>query len=232
VAIAFDNTGSAFSNAATSLSIDITAAATGAWVYAYFQIGGSEPNGVTLAGWNKLIDQNEPNSGSHFAMFRRVKQSGDTTFSASFQSSQSVVAAWSSYTGLNSDVPDEGFQGASQQSTTSSYTTPTGTPVDNTRWALAAVGARSTVSAETWTAPASLTLRVQAVNTASRWDPVAIADSNGAVAASAQSYTFTLSASEAHGGKVLGFLVPSTATDPAYPPPIFERQALPRAATW
>ncbi len=232
MAIAFDNTGSAFTNAAASLAIDITAAAVGAFVYAYFQIGGSELNGVTLPGWNKLVDLNEPNSGSHFALFRRTKVSGDTTFTATFQSSQSAVAVWSSYTGLNAAYPEEGFQGAAQQSTTSSYTTPTGTPLDNTRWALCAVGARSTTSAETWTAPAALTLRVQAVNTASRWDPACIADSNGTVAASAQSYTFTLSASEAHGGKVLGFLIPASAANPGYPSPLVKAQAIPRAANW
>jgi hypothetical protein len=232
VAIAFDATGSTVGNNVATVTIDITAAATGAVCYCFFQIATNEPKGLTFAGWQRLVDSDEAVS-SHFALWRRTKQSGDTTFPASWNTAQGVSAVWASYTGLASPYPDEGYVGVAHIANSASYTTPSGTPQDNTRWALACAGARSTVTTgETWTAPGALTLRGQAVNSTLRCSPVAIADSNGAVAFSAQSYTFTLSAAEAHGGTVLAFLIPAAAATPAYPPPVVERQAVARAANW
>lgn len=232
MAIAFDSTGSATGNSVTTLTVDITSAAVGAVAYCYIQIGSSELAGVTMTGWVKLLDVNEISNGSHYAFFRRTKQSGDTTFGPTWAGAQGATAVWSSYTGLNTTYPDEGVVSARHESTSASYTTPTQAPADNTRWALACAGGRSTTSAETWTAPGTLTLRTQAVNSATRWSPAVIADSNGAVAATAASYTFTLSAAEPHGGAVLAYLIPSTSANPAYPPPTLVRQAVQRAANW
>jgi hypothetical protein len=231
VAIAFDSTGSSTTNAATSLSVDITAASTGAFCYVYIQVGTTEPLGFTMTGWQQLNDIQEGVS-SHFGLYRRVKQGGDTTFTASWVNSSSATACWSSYTGLNATYPEEGFRSATHTAGSATYTTASVTPADNTRWALCGIGARSVTAAETWTAPGTQTIRSQAVGTATPWSPALIADSNGAVTATQHNYAFTLSASESHGGAVICLLIPSTSANPAYPQPTDKQQAVPRAATW
>jgi hypothetical protein len=232
VAIAVDSSGSTTGNSVTSLSVDITAAAVGAFCYCFIQIATAQANGVTMAGWQQLCDIDEASS-SHFALYRRVKQSGDTTFTVSWANTQGAAAVWASYTGLNATYPEEGFRSAGHVASSASYTTQSVTPADNTRWALACAGARSTTGTETWTAPGALTLRTQAVNSLTRWSPACIADSNSAVTAALHNYTFTLSASEAHGGCVIAFLIPAASSNPSYPvPSINERQAVQRAATW
>jgi hypothetical protein len=233
VAIAFDNSGSTTGNAVTSLSVDITAAATGAFCYAYLQIATNQPAGsVTLAGWQQLCDIDEGTS-SHFSLFRRVKQAGDTTFNAAWSSSQGASAVWSSYTGLLAAQPEEGFGPALHTTNTVTFTTKNATPGDATRWALTAAGARSTVTTgETWTAGTGMTLRSQAVNSVLRCSPAVIGDSNGVVAQSQHNYAWTLSSSEAHGGAVLAFLIPSTSATPAVPATVAVRQAVQRAAVW
>ncbi len=232
MAIAFDSTGSVTGNNVATVTVDITTAATGAFCYCFFQIATNELKGITFTGWQRLIDTDEAVS-SHFALFRRVKQSGDTTFAASWNTAQGVAAAWASYTGLNATYPEEGFVGATHITNSASYVTPTGTPADATRWALGCAGARSTVTTgETWTGPGAMTIRSQAVNSTLRCSPVAIADTNATVAQSAQSYTFTLSAAEVHGGTTLAFLIPAASANPVYPLPENKPQAVPRAATW
>ncbi len=210
MAIAFDSSGSTTGNSVNSLTVDITSAAVGAFVYCHVQIGTTVSAGTTMTGWTKLLDADE-GSSSHYALWRRQKQSGDTTFSITWTNSQGACADWVSYTGLNSSTPDELATAATHTTSSASYVTPSLTPNGTGRWALAFAGARSTTSAETWTYPGSMSGRVQAVNSATRWSPVAAADSNGTVTQTSQSYTFTLSASEQHGASILLFLVPPSA---------------------
>lgn len=232
MAIAFDNTGSVTSDSATALTVDITAATVGAYCYCFTQVSTSNKNGFTMTGWQQLCDINE-GTASHFGLYRRVKQSGDTTFSVSWQNIGSGSACWSSYTGLNPTYPEEGFRSALHTASSASYTTASITPADATRWALCGVGSRSTTSAETWTAPGTQIIRSQTVNTVTAWSPAAIADSNGAITLSQHNYTFTLSAAEAHGGAVICLLIPATSANPVYPEPALnERAAAQRAANW
>jgi hypothetical protein len=232
MAIALDSNGSATANSATTVSIDITSAATGAFCYCFIQIGTSQTSATTMTGWQQICDIND-RTNDHFSLFRRVKQVGDTTFAISWGSASGVAAVWSSYTGLNPSYPDEGLSPATHTVSSTSYTTPNKTPQDNTRWALACAGARSTTTTgETWTAPGTLVNRAQAVNSTLTCSPAVIADSNGAVTAAQHNYTFTLSAAEASGGAIVGFLIPSTATNPAYPLPETRLQAVQTAANW
>jgi hypothetical protein len=232
VAIAFDNTGSATANfPVTALTVDITAASTGAFCYCYIQASNNNPSGFTMAGWQQLCDINE-GTNSHLGLYRRVKQSGDTTFTVTWTNTSSATACWSSYTGLNATYPEEGFRSALHTAASATYTTASVTPASNDRWALCGVSAKSTVSAETWAPPGTQTIRSQAVGTTTPWSPAAIADSNGPVTQAQHNYAFTLSASESHGGAAICFLIPATSSTPAYPGPVVKDQGVQRAATW
>lgn len=233
MAIAFDNSGSTTGNSVSSLTVDITAAAVGAWCYAFIQIATSQgTTPVTIAGWQQLCDINE-GTNSHFALLRRVKQSGDTTFTANWPTAAGAVAVWSSYTGLLTAQPEEGFGPALHSASSTTYTTKNVTPADNTRWALTAAGGKSTTTTgETWTAGTGMTLRTQAVNSTLNCSPAVIGDSNGAITQAQHNYSWTLSTAEAHGGTALALLIPSTSATPAYPSPVVERQAAARGAYW
>src|SRR5512138_2412480 len=105
MAIAFDASGSLTGNGVTSLSIDITPASVGAWVFCY--IGNSYVREtVTFTGWTKIFEVDE-GTGSHHSLWKRKKLTGDTTFTASWGTGYGSTAAWCSYTGISETTPDE-----------------------------------------------------------------------------------------------------------------------------
>lgn len=220
MAIARDSHGSATGNGPTTLTIDITSAATGAWCYA-FLLSGSPQTSVTFTGWTSVYDGDQPGS-THYGVWRREKVGGDTTFAPSWPTGEGTSIAWSSYTGLNASTPDEGIVHLDQPSNSASYATASSTPTAANRWALAGFGSSSSTGAnqpESFTAPTGMGNVVQTTNTANRWTVACASDSNGAVTQASHTYTATLSAVEGDGGAVLLFLIPAAATG-ANPPPI------------
>lgn len=216
MAIAFDSSGSAAGNSVTTLTYDITSATVGAVVYAWIYNGTAEAS-VTNAGWTQLVSADE-GVASHYSLWRRVKQSGDTTFSPSWPSNQGSSIVWVSYTGANTSTPEESTASASHTTSSASYATPSATPTAGDRWALTFYAARSTTAGnESFTADAAQTLRLQTVNTLTRWAYTMASDSNAAVTQAAHSYTATLSAAEPHGGTAITFLIPASSA-PAYVP--------------
>ena len=226
MAIAFDSSGSAVGNGVTTLTVDITSAATGAWCYAYLQIGSPETS-VTFTGWTNLVDADEGTS-SHYSIWKRQKIAGDTTFSPSWPTSEGSASGWVSYTGLNNAAPDEQFASTTHTVSSASFVTPTATPTTATEWALTFYGARSTVAAYTYTPDGALVERIDACNTSNRWSGIEIADSNGTVTQASHSYTATCSASQSHGATAILFLQPSIAS--SIPDVSPARQAVNRAA--
>lgn len=214
---AFDTTGTAIkqTSAATSATVDITAAAVGAWVFFYGEIG-IAPNGVTFTGWSPIIEFDEGTATHHF-LWQRKKQPGDTTFTVSWPTSSKMTANWISYTGLAS-VPTELAADTLHTAAGTAFSTPSLTPGGADRWSLTFTGARDTTASNlpdgtSWTPDAALTERVDASNAAaatSPWVAIEIADSNGIVTQAAHSYTATCVHTESHGAAILLFLVPAT----------------------
>ncbi len=239
---------------ATSASVDITAAAVGAVVYCWASISTSSTTQTGVpgnAGWAALQSAQTAagTSGATYALSRRVKQSGDTTFSFTWTTSGKGIFAWASYTGVDTGTPDEQSTAVQLNDTTARTAVPgpSATPTAGSRWALACFGVRTTTAGNkpiSWTPDAATTERADADNNAAAsaaWLGAEIADSNGAVTQAAHSYTATHNASESHDGSVLLFLIPAAAAAavpaqaarrtaarvPALPPVRRYRQLLP-----
>ena len=217
MAIAPDSSGStAVTVAATSAVVNITSAATGAWCYAWCALA-SAPGSITATGWTPVQAAAE-GANAGYAILRRLKQAGDTTFTFSFSSAKGIIG-WVSYTGVNTVTPDEASAIATNGVTGRTVVpTPTATPLGTGRWAVAFFAVRTTNSANkliSWTPGAGITERVDANNNAaatSPWLGEEIADTNGTVTVAAQSYTATHNASESHDGSAILFLVPPGAS--------------------
>lgn len=215
--IALDTTGSTSVLAGTtSTTVDITAAAVGAWCYCWVALV-INSGAVTATGWTSLLNSDEGTS-AHYALLRRQKQLGDTTFTFSWTTSTKGTLAWASWTGLDSVTPDEQATLATNGVTgRTAVPTPSATPTAADRWAAAFFGVRtSTVGNKpiTWTPDGATTERIDVDNNlagSSPWSGVEIADTNAAVTQAAHSYTATHNASEGHDGSAILFLIPGAA---------------------
>lgn len=215
--------------AGTSATIDITNAANNSWVYLWCAIstGSTTQTGVpSNASWTTLqsTQTTAGTSGATYALYRRQKQSGDTTFSFTWPTNSGKGAfAWVSYTGLNNSTPDE--QSAITQNDVTSRAaipTPSATPSASGRWAVGFFGQRSTTTGNrpsSWTQDAALLEREEADNRAavtSPWLGIDIEDSASAVTVASHSYTATSNQTESHDGSAIIFLIPAvTAAVPA-----------------
>lgn len=229
MAIAFDSSGSSVGNGVTTLTVDITSAATGAWCYCYIQVGTTQTS-TTFTGWTNKVDADEGTS-SHYSIWRRQKQAGDTTFAPSWPTSEGSAAGWVSYTGLDGTTPDEQFA-STPHTSTANFVTPTATPSTATTWALTFSGARSTVAAYTYTPDAAMTERIDACNTANRWSGIELADSNATVTQAAHSYTAVCSASQSHGATAILFLVPASSATFTADQPLVVSQSIRRSSVY
>lgn len=202
---------STVTTAATSTSIDITAAPVGDWVYCFAAIGSNETS-VTMTGWTRVIEGDESTS-THYALFRRLKQSGDTTFTMSWPTSSKGTFGLSAWTGLDPTTPDELAQAQLHTSGTS-YPTPSLTPGGPGRYAATFTYSRTSTSgnkAISFTPASGLAERLDFNNSAAAsapWTGQEIADSSAPVTVAAQSYTAVQAFSESHGGAILLYLVP------------------------
>ena len=229
MAVAFDNSGSATGNTVTTLTADITAATVGAACFMWIYNANTETS-ITNTGWTQIVSLDESTT-SHYSLWWRTKQSGDTTFAPSWPTAQGSSLVWVSYTGA-ATTPYEAEADVAISTATTTETTPSSTPTSTGRWATCFYAARSTTATFNYTsADAAQTLRVQNVNTANRWAAVMASDSNATVAVTAQSYTATLSTSESHGAAAILFVVPG-ATTPVADAPYTVLQAVNRAATY
>lgn len=229
MAVAFDSSGSAAGNSVTTLTADITSAAVGAacfmWIY-----NGNNQTSITNTGWTQIASVDE-STASHYSLWWRIKQSGDTTFAPSWPTSIGSSLVWVSYTGTAA-TPYEAEADVAISTAGTSQATPSSTPTTTGRWAACFYAARSTTASFNYSsADAAQTLRVQTINTVSRWAATMASDSNGTVTATSQSYTATLSASQSHGAAAILFVVPTAAaTLPV--PDVFTYQAMNRSANF
>lgn len=193
-------------------TIDITTVPDFAWVYLGIAIGTTQggANQVGLPGFTRLLDDDE-DLGSHYAAFKRQKQPGDTTFSATFPVPSNGAYAWSSYTGLESSMQEE--QVSFQATTTTDCITATTTPDQINEWAWAFFFNRTTTvgqmpSFQGIEVP-GLTLReTPGLFSSSPFEGAALADSDGVVDTTPLSFTAT-STFGTHGGAILLLLVPA-----------------------
>ena len=219
--VAFDTAGSTpTTTGATSAIVDITAAATGAWVYLWVAVP-SATSAASRTRWTPLASSLDTSASPvAYTVLRRQKQAGDTTFTISWTTSGKGVLVWASYTGLNSSTPDEGAAATSNSTTSrTAVPTPTATPAAANRWAVGFFAARTSTTANkniTWTPDAAQAERADVNNSAAAsaaWTGTEIADTNGAVTQAAQSYTATHApAAEAHDGSAILFLIPGSTT--------------------
>jgi len=222
--IAPDTAGStAITAAVTSAIADITAAAPGAWVYLWADVAGAT-SAAAASGWTQLASSLDASGAPvAYTLLRRQKQAGDTTFTVSWTGSGKGVIGWVSYTGLKDSGPDEQATAANNSTVSrQAVPTPTAAPAGAGEWAVVFFGARTSTSANkgiTWTPDAATTERLDANNSAAAsaaWAGIEIADTNGAVAQQAQSYTATHQpAAESHDGSAIMFLIPAPAASPA-----------------
>ncbi|MER7063965.1 hypothetical protein [Streptomyces albidoflavus] len=207
---------------ATSTSLDISTATDNEWVHAFLTLGATQASDVTWTGWAKVLE-GDSGTGSHYALYRRKKVAGDTTFSVSWVTSSKGTLGWQQWTGLDGTAPDELAQFNAHLSSGTSYVTPSITPNAADRWAATFTYARSTTSGNkniSWTPDAALVERLDVNNSAAAsapWTGLEIADSNAAVTASSHSYNAVEAFSESHGGALLLYLIPAAAS--ASPPP-------------
>lgn len=206
----------------TSANVDITAAAAGAWCYCWVALGANS-GAVSATGWTSLLDSDE-GTAAHYALLRRQKQAGDTSFTFGWTNSTKGTLAWKSYLGLDGVTPDEQATLATNGVTSrTAVPTSSATPTAQDRWVVACFAVRTTNVANkpiTWTSDAALTERVDVDNNAagsSPWLGVEIADSNAIVTQASHSYTATHNVAESHDGSAIFFLIPGAAVVPFNP---------------
>src|SRR6266704_2413911 len=196
----------------TSVVIDISSAPVGATIYVGILIATTESGGISWTPnvFTTLFDADE-STASHYGIFRYVKQSGDTTFTASWATSNHGVYAWASYTGQDSTTADE--QASVLLTTTATCTTWSLTPSGANEWALVFFFNRSTTGSQvpdfTGAPVTGITLReTPTYNAATRYEAGAVGDSNGAITVAAHQYSAS-STNGTHGGAILLFLMPA-----------------------
>lgn len=216
--VPFDTSGvTVITSSTTSAVVDISNAADNAWCYAWVNLGLNSGT-VTATGWtdpSAVINADEGTS-AHYALLRRKKQAGDTTFTFTWGTSTKGVIGWVSYTGLDPTTPDEqaalATNGAVSRATAP---TPSATPTAANRWAVAFHGARTSTSGNkpiTWTSDPALFERVDIDNNtaSSPWSGIEIADSPTVVTQAAHVYTGLHNVAEGHDGSAILFLIPAS----------------------
>jgi hypothetical protein len=234
VAIASDSSGTVVGNGVSTLTVDITTAAVGAWCYCFVFIGVNQGGNITFTGWTQIAEGDEGTS-THTALYRRQKQSGDTTFAPSWGTAEGSAAVWRSYAGLDGTTPDQQGTFLAHTASATTFITPSITPTTATTWAIGCAGARSTTSGnqpESFTADAGIPNLTQATNTSNRWVTAIVSDSGAAVTQAAHTYTQTLNHAETHGGMCGLFLNPAAATGANPPPILVKSQAAAFASTF
>lgn len=207
-------------SASSSLSIDITGATVGETVYAWIALRFSQTS-TTFTGWTQIDILRTIASTGAWALYKRVKQAGDTTFTLSWSpNSTSGLVLLQQWPGT---VADEGGSVITRSSAANVFSTPAATPTDGNRWAVGfycASDSDSTNKTATWTPTGDMTTTAQTgVNTTGTlaWSNSAICDSNGPVSIASHSGTETTSGTTTinNGAAAILFLIPSTIVQPS-----------------
>jgi hypothetical protein len=216
--IALDQSGSvSILSGTTTATIDITAATTGAWVYLWIALGGVATTGLTVTGFTDVVTQQDEGTTLHYALMRRKKVAGDTTFTANWTGSNKGVFSWASFSGVDATTPDEAAVMA-VNGTTSRTVVPTSsaTATAANRHALAFFAVRTTTSGIapfTWTPDAALSEVLDIDNAAAAsapWIGTESAFSAAPVASGAHTYSGTHSGgSLLHDASALLYLIPA-----------------------
>jgi hypothetical protein len=199
----------------STIAVDVSGATNGEVVWIIGTLGDAEVGAITApAGWNTLGQTSEGTSGgssSRTVIFWKVKQASDGTITITDATNWTVATKPQfvpiSWPGVDPTNPAEGLSWLAH-TTGTSYVTGTATPTDANRWAVGVFSARGTTATVAWTPDAALTERVDAVNSASTFVGLEVADSNGAVTAAAHTYT-AVSQTASHGLGGLFFLIPA-----------------------
>src|SRR5690242_11512980 len=200
--------------------VDITTAADNAWVYVWFALGLNTASAVSATGWSDPSNVCNANDGTsaRYALLRRQKQSGDTTFTFSWGgTSTKGVAQWVSYTGLDNTTPDE-LANLTVRGASGHTTVPTAsiTPNAADRWIAVFFAVRTSTSgnkAISWTPDAATVERADTNNSAAAsaaWMGIEAADTNGVVTQAAHSYTATHNFTETHDAAAILALIPAS----------------------
>jgi len=203
--------------------VDISGAPTGDWVYAFTVIAASQTGNIAAGAggeWTTLVEGNQ-STATHYALHRRKKVAGDTTFTFTWDTSQKATILLSSWPGLDGTTPEDTVSGSNvllHSAASGNYPTPSLTPAATGRWAAVWAWLRSTSASPgslDWIADAALVERNDQSTSSSRWVSIELSDSNGIVTVAAHSYTPTnADTAESNGGAVLVYLAPpSTGTD-------------------
>jgi hypothetical protein len=205
-------------SAVSSLTIDISGATVGEWVYAFINQRTNETS-ETFTGWTNVQALLVNSTNETIAVYKRLKASGDTTFTLSWTATATQCGVLlQQWPGTVSD------QGVSFQNVTSAgnvFTTPSSTPTDSNRWAVGFYTGQNGDSAHktaTWTPSGDMLTQVASLantNGSLQWLQSMIADSNGPVTQASHSGTGTTSGTSPvinNGAAGIIFLVPAFAS--------------------
>jgi hypothetical protein len=201
---------------ATVTSVDITACPAGDWVYCWVVLDAAQ-TAVTMTNWTLRLEGNEPVSSSltHYALFRRKKVAGDTTFTISWPTSAKGTIGLIAWPNLHPTAPDEGAAVLLHTAGTN-YPTPSATPAGPQRRAAMFTYSRSSTSgnkAIAFTPDAALVEQLDFNNSTaggSPWVGQQIASSLGPVTTAAHTYTAVQLFTETHGAALILYLVPAS----------------------
>jgi hypothetical protein len=204
-------------SAVSSMTVDITGATVGEWVYAWIVVRTNETT-MTLTGWTAVQVLLVNGTAQSCAVYKRLKVAGDTTFTLSWTSTTTqcevLLQQWP---GARAD---EGESFANRTSAGNVYTTPAVTPNDGDRWAVGCYSGQNTDSTNktaTWTASGDIGTKIQSganLNGTLQWNQSMMADSNGPLTVASHTGTGTTSGTATinNGAAGIFFLIP------AYPP--------------
>lgn len=219
MAIAYDSTGvgeSIYPTNPADIVLDITSAATDAWVYACLVNAHASGNnfGTNPSGWVTVVNRVAvPASLGNIRVVRHKKAAEETTFTFGFASQTDTYARWVSYTGLHATAPDEGSVLNALSSGTSSATT-AATPTAADRWALVFNVNTSTAGGTgsmTYTPDGATTERGDSNNSPGTAYNTVIehSDSNAVVTQASHTYTATCNKTIAEGAAIIVYLIPA-----------------------
>jgi hypothetical protein len=207
IAYGWSDTAEASSANVSSLQIDITGADPDEWVYCFFTK--TKSGSTTLNGWD-LVLQGDQNTNYHYALYRRLKVSDDTTFNITWSTSARALAVLIQWTGMDPIDPDE--EAVAQFHTSGdTWTTDSATPSTATTWAATFTSFRTTNADDnspSWTT-SGLTQRVDTDTSAgsSPWVVALVADTNATVSEASHDYAHVADIGNSTGVSVLLYLI-------------------------
>lgn len=201
--------------AGTSTTVDITNCPVGDWVYCWIVLDAGQTS-VTMTGWTQVLQGDEPTvtPSTHYALYRRKKVGGDTTFTISWPTSAKGTFGLIAWPNLHPTTPDEGAA-ITLHTTGTAYPTPSATPVGSQRRAAMFTYSRTSTAgnkAISFTSDGALVEQIDFNNSAaasSPWVGQDIASSLAAVTKAAHTYTATQAFAETHGGALILYLIPA-----------------------